>query len=79
MKHHSCQLRLGDWRGGGEVWPPPGVGKGRAGSGGAKDQPLEIMPKKKAKLSELLKSLKAEYFISSEINTRISGNPKAKM
>ncbi|MBN1217438.1 MAG: phosphomannomutase/phosphoglucomutase [Anaerolineae bacterium] len=40
---------------------------------------LEILSKKKAKLSELLKPLEEKYFISGEINTRISGDPKAKM
>jgi phosphomannomutase len=40
---------------------------------------LEMLSKKKAKLSELLQPLEAEYFISGEINTRISGDPKAKM
>jgi phosphomannomutase len=39
---------------------------------------LEMLSKKKAKLSELLQPLEAEYFISGEINTRIAGNPKAK-
>ena len=40
---------------------------------------LEMLSKKKAKLSELLQPLEAEYFISGEINTRISGDPKEKM
>jgi phosphomannomutase len=40
---------------------------------------LEMLSKKRAKLSELLKSLEEKYFISGEINTRISGDPKAKM
>jgi phosphomannomutase len=40
---------------------------------------LEILSKRKAKLSDLLKPLEAKYFISGEINTRISGDPKAKM
>jgi phosphomannomutase len=40
---------------------------------------LEILSKKKAKLSDLLKPLEAKYFISGEINSRISGDPKAKM
>jgi phosphomannomutase len=40
---------------------------------------LEILSKKQAKLSELLAPLEAKYFISGEINTRISGDPKAKM
>jgi phosphomannomutase len=39
---------------------------------------LEMLSKKKAKLSELLQPLEAEYFISGEINTRIAGDPKAK-
>ena len=40
---------------------------------------LEMLSKKKAKLSELLQPLEAEYFISGEINTRISGEPREKM
>jgi phosphomannomutase len=40
---------------------------------------LEMLSKKKAKLSELLQPLEAEYFISGEINTRIAGEPKEKM
>jgi phosphomannomutase len=40
---------------------------------------LEMLSKKKAKLSELLQPLEAEYFISGEINTRIDGDPKAKV
>jgi phosphomannomutase len=40
---------------------------------------LEMLSKKGAKLSDLLKPLEAKYFISGEINTRISGDPKAKM
>jgi phosphomannomutase len=40
---------------------------------------LEMLSKKKAKLSDLLQPLEAEYFISGEINTRISGDTKAKM
>ncbi len=40
---------------------------------------LEMLSKKGAKLSELLEALEAEYFISGEINTRISGDPKEKM
>jgi phosphomannomutase len=40
---------------------------------------LEILSKKKARLSDLLKPLEAKYFISGEINTRISGDSKAKM
>jgi phosphomannomutase len=40
---------------------------------------IEMLSKKDAKLSDLLKPLEAEYFISGEINTRISIDPKAKM
>ena len=40
---------------------------------------MEMLSKKKAKLSELLAPLEAKYFISGEINTRISVDPKAKM
>jgi phosphomannomutase len=40
---------------------------------------LEMLSKKKAKLSGLLQPLEAKYFISGEINTRISGDVKAKM
>jgi phosphomannomutase len=40
---------------------------------------LEMLSKKRAKLSELLAPLEAKYFISGEINTRISGDPRAKM
>ncbi len=40
---------------------------------------LEMFSKKKAKLSELLQPLEAEYFISGEINTRIASDPKEKM
>jgi phosphomannomutase len=40
---------------------------------------LEMLSKKKAKLSELLRPLEEKYFISGEINTRISGDPKAKI
>ena len=40
---------------------------------------MEMLSKKKAKLSDLLKPLEAKYFISGEINTRISGDPAAKM
>jgi len=40
---------------------------------------MEMLSKKKAKLSDLLKPLEAKYFISGEINTKISGDPKAKM
>ncbi len=40
---------------------------------------MEMLSKKKIRLSELLKALEAKYFISGEINTRISGDPKDKM
>jgi phosphomannomutase len=40
---------------------------------------LEMLSKKNAKLSELLQPLEAKYFISGEINTRISVNPESKM
>ena len=40
---------------------------------------MELLSKKDAKLSDLLQPLEAEYFISGEINTRISVDPKAKM
>ena len=40
---------------------------------------MEMLSKKNASLSELLAPLEAKYFISGEINTRISGDPKAKM
>jgi phosphomannomutase len=40
---------------------------------------MEMLSKKKARLSELLAPLEAKYFISGEINTRIAGDPKAKM
>ena len=40
---------------------------------------MEMLSKKKARLSELLAPLEAKYFISGEINTRISGDPQAKM
>ncbi|MBI1876844.1 MAG: phosphomannomutase/phosphoglucomutase [Chloroflexi bacterium] len=40
---------------------------------------MEMLSKKKAKLSDLLKPLEAKYFISGEINTRISGDVNAKM
>ncbi len=38
-----------------------------------------MLSKKKVKLSDLLKPLEEKYFIAGEINTRISGDPKAKM
>lgn len=40
---------------------------------------MEMLSKKDTKLSDLLRSLEAEYFISGEINTRISTDPKEKM
>ncbi len=40
---------------------------------------MEMLSKKKAKLSDLLKPLEAKYFISGEINTRIKGDPRAKL
>ncbi|MBE7473903.1 MAG: phosphomannomutase/phosphoglucomutase [Anaerolineales bacterium] len=40
---------------------------------------LEMLSKKKAKLSDLLKPLEAQYFISGEINSRIAGDVKAKL
>lgn len=40
---------------------------------------MEMLSKKGASLSELLKPLEAKYFISGEINTRIEGDAKAKM
>jgi phosphomannomutase len=40
---------------------------------------LEMLSKKKAKLSELLAPLEAKYFISGEINSRIAVEPKVKM
>jgi phosphomannomutase len=40
---------------------------------------LEMLSKKKAKLSALLKPLEATYFISGEINTRIAGDVQAKI
>ncbi len=40
---------------------------------------LEMLSKKGKKLSDLLAELEAKYFISGEINTRISVDPKAKM
>lgn len=40
---------------------------------------LEMLSRKKAKLSELLAPLEAKYFISGEINSRIAGDPQAKM
>jgi phosphomannomutase len=40
---------------------------------------LEMLSKKKVKLSDLLKPLEAKYFISGEINTRISKDANAKM
>jgi phosphomannomutase len=40
---------------------------------------MEMLCKKNASLSGLLQPLEAKYFISGEINTRISVDPKAKM
>jgi phosphomannomutase len=40
---------------------------------------MEMMSRKKASLSELLAPLEAKYFISGEINTRISGDPGSKL
>ena len=40
---------------------------------------MEMLSKKKAKLSDLLKPLEATYFISGEINTRVSGDVQAKI
>ena len=40
---------------------------------------MEMLSKKGVKLSQLLAELEAKYFISGEINTHISGDPKAKM
>jgi phosphomannomutase len=40
---------------------------------------LEMLSKKKAKLSDLLKPLEAQYYISGEINSRIAGEVKAKL
>ena len=40
---------------------------------------MEILSKKRAALSDLLKPLESTYFISGEINTPISADPKAKM
>ncbi len=40
---------------------------------------MEMLSKKDARLSDLLQPLEAKYFISGEINTRISVDAKAKM
>jgi len=40
---------------------------------------MEMLSKKGMRLSEMLAELEAKYFISGEINSRISGDPKAKM
>jgi phosphomannomutase len=40
---------------------------------------LEMLSKKGVRLSDLLRQLEAKYFISGEINTRIAGDPQAKM
>lgn len=40
---------------------------------------MEMLSRKKVKLSDLLQPLEAKYFISGEINTRISQDTQAKM
>lgn len=40
---------------------------------------LEMLSKKHVRLSELLRPLEEKYFISGEINTRITGEPRAKL
>jgi phosphomannomutase len=40
---------------------------------------LEMLSKKKVKLSDLLKELEQKYFISGEINSRIASKPEEKM
>ncbi len=40
---------------------------------------LEMLSRQGVKLSQLLEPLEAKYFISGEINTRVSGDPKVKM
>lgn len=40
---------------------------------------LEMLSKKQCSLTDLLQPLREKYFISGEINTRISGDPKEKM
>ena len=40
---------------------------------------LEMLSRKKSRLSDLLLALEAKYFISGEINTRISADPKARL
>ena len=40
---------------------------------------MEMLSKKRISLSDLLKPLESTYFISGEINTPISADPKAKM
>ncbi|NJK79905.1 MAG: phosphomannomutase/phosphoglucomutase [Chloroflexaceae bacterium] len=40
---------------------------------------LEMLSKKGKKMSELLRPLEEKYFISGEINSRIAGDPQAKM
>ena len=40
---------------------------------------MEILSKKRTSLSDLLKPLESTYFVSGEINTPISEDPKAKM
>jgi phosphomannomutase len=40
---------------------------------------LELLSRKNAKLSELLQPLESKYFVTGEINTRISADPGAKL
>jgi len=40
---------------------------------------LEMLSKRKVKLSDMLTKLEAKYFISGEINSKIAGDPQAKM
>jgi phosphomannomutase len=40
---------------------------------------LEMLSQKGCSLSDLLRPLEAQYFISGEINTRIAGSPQQKM
>jgi phosphomannomutase len=40
---------------------------------------LEMLSKRKVKLSDMLGELEKKYFISGEINTRIAGEPEDKM
>ena len=39
---------------------------------------LEMLSKKQVTLADLLEPLETTYFVSGEINTRISADPKAK-